>query len=104
MANVDVSLVVKTESLNEKRARIHYELVAADTVVVEYGYRDMSVGMRGEDTVKFMARVPVSALWSEQSPTRLKLNFKTQVEGRYAEYYSLPTTFRNSRMSKGGFR
>lgn len=101
MANVDVSLVVKTESLNEKRARIHYELVAADTVVVEYGYRDMSVGMRGEDTVKFMARVPVSALWSEQSPTRLKLNFKTQVEGRYAEYYSLPTTFRELSYKQG---
>lgn len=101
MANVDVSLVVKTESLNEKRARIHYELVAADTVMVEYGYRDISVGMRGEDTVKFMARIPVSMLWSEQSPTQLDLNVKTQVEGRYAEYYSLPTSFRELTYDQG---
>lgn len=101
MANVDVSLVVKTESLNEKRARIHYELVAADTTVVEYGYRDITVGMRGEDTVKFMARVPVKSLWSESSPTLYRLNFKTQVEGRYAEYYSLPVALREISVEQG---
>ena len=77
MANVDVSLVVKTESLNEKRARIHYELVAADTVVVEYGYRDMSVGMRGEDTVKFMVdnlRVKYPALITNVIPEIIPYN------------------------------
>lgn len=94
MANVEVALVVKTESLNEKRARIHYELVVADTTVVEHGYRDMAVGMRGEDTVKFMARIPVATLWSDKAPSLLKVNFKTQVEGRYAEYYSQQAAFR----------
>lgn len=93
MANVELGLVVKTESLNAKKARIYYELVAADTTLIEQGYRDVTLRMRGEDTVKFMARIPTTTLWSSQSPTLHRLNAKTQIDGRYAEYHSYPIAF-----------
>ncbi|MBP3290259.1 MAG: hypothetical protein J6L75_04750 [Alistipes sp.] len=93
-ANVEVGLVVKTESLNAKRARIHYELVAADTTVVTYGHRDVELQMRGQDTVKFMARIPRSELWSADNPVRYRVNVMTQIEGRKVEYQSHWVGFR----------
>ena len=94
LATVEVGMVVKTESLNPKKARIHYELMAPDTTVVTYGHRDIELGMRAEDTVKIMAQIPREALWSTLSPTLYRLNLKTQIEGRYAEYQTHLIGFR----------
>lgn len=94
-ANVEVGLVVKTESLNAKKARIHYELISADTTVVTYGHRDVELQMRGQDTVKFMARIPYDQLWSAESPTRYRVNVTTQIEGRKVEYQSHWVGFRS---------
>lgn len=94
MANVEVGLVVKTEALNPKKARVHYELISRDTTIVEHGYRDVYLEQKGEDTVKFMARIPAKELWSADSPTLYKVNIKTQIEGRYAEYQSHSIGFR----------
>lgn len=93
-ANVEVGLVVKTESLNAKKARIHYELMSADTTVVTYGHNDVMLRMRGQDTVKFMARIPRSGLWSSENPVRYRVNVVTQIEGRKVEFQSQWVGFR----------
>lgn len=101
-ANVSVGMVVKTESLNAKKARIHYELVAmADTTTVTYGHRDITLQMRGEDTIKFMARIPRAALWSAEHPVRYRVNIMTQIEGRKAEFQSHPIGFRTVEQRDG---
>ena len=101
-AIVEVGMVVKTESLNPKKARIHYELIAPDTTVVTYGHRDIELDMRGEDTVKIMAQIPYAMTWSADSPTRYRLNVKTQIEGRYAEYQSHMIGFREVEQNEAG--
>lgn len=101
-ANVEVGLIVKTESLNPKTARIHYELIAPDTTVVTQGYKDVTLGMRGEDTVKFMARIPYVLTWCANMPVRYRLNIKTQIEGRYAEYQSRMIGFRDIDINEEG--
>ena len=101
-ANVEVWLIVKTESLNPKTARIHYELIAPDTTVVNQGYKDVTLGMRGEDTVKFMARIPYVLTWCADMPVRYRLNIKTQIEGRYAEYQSRMIGFRDIDINEEG--
>lgn len=101
-ANVEVGLIVKTESLNPKTARIHYELITPDTTVVTQGYKDVTLGMRGEDTVKFMARIPYVLTWCADMPVRYRLNIKTQIEGRYAEYQSRMIGFRDIDINEEG--
>lgn len=93
-ANVELGLVVKTETLNPKKARIHYELLAPDTTVVTYGHRDITIGMRGEDTIKFTAQIPYALTWCAEMPVRYRLNVRTQVEGRNVEYQSHMIGFR----------
>ena len=101
-ATVEVGLVVKTESLNPKTARIHYELIAPDTTVVTHGYKDVTLGMRGEDTVKFMASIPYVLTWCADMPVRYRLNVKTQIEGRFAEYQSHMIGFRTVETDDNG--
>ena len=94
--------MVKTESLNPKTARIHYELIAPDTTVVTHGYKDVTLGMRGEDTVKFMASIPYVLTWCADMPVRYRLNVKTQIEGRFAEYQSHMIGFRTAETDDNG--
>ena len=101
-ANVELGLVVKTETLNPKKARVHYELVAPDTTVVTYGHRDVTLGMRGEDTIKFTAQIPYALTWCAEMPVRYRLNIRTQVEGRNVEYQSHMIGFRTVEANEEG--
>lgn len=100
-ANIDVGIIVKTETLNPKKARIHYELIAPDTTIVTYGHSDLTLGMREEDTVKLTALIPRQTTWSADSPMRYRLNVKTQIEGRYVEYQSHMIGFRDVEYATG---
>ena len=101
-ALVEVGMVVKTETLNPKKARIHYELIAPDTTVVTNGYKDVTLGMREEDTIKFMANIPYVYTWCADMPVRYRLNIKTQIEGRYVEYQSHMLGFRTVETNEAG--
>ena len=101
-ALVEVGMVVKTETLNPKKARIHYELIAPDTTVVTNGYKDITLGMREEDTIKFMTNIPYVYTWCADMPVRYRLNIKTQIEGRYVEYQSHMLGFRTVETNEAG--
>ena len=93
-AIAEFNLVVKTDALNPKSARIEYELFAPDATRLTYGYKDLSLEMRGEDTVSFATVVPAKWLWSIHNPTLLNLVVRNKVEGRYAENIAVPIGLR----------
>ncbi len=93
-AIAEFNIVVKTDALNPKSSRIHYELLAPDSSRLTHGYRDITLEMRGEDTVSFAAVVPAKLLWSIHNPTLLRLVVRNQVEGRYAENIAVPIGLR----------
>lgn len=90
----EVGMVVKTDALNPKTARIHYELRDTTGRVVKSGFQDITLSMRKEDTLRFVTSIPKDMLWSPESPVTYKLIVKTQIEGRYAEYLAFQTGFR----------
>lgn len=101
-ANVELAFIVKTESLNAKKARIHYEILAPDTTVVTYGHRDVELDMKREDTIKVMTQIPYELTWCADMPVRYRLNLKTQIEGRYVEYQTHLLGFRDIRHDENG--
>ena len=101
-ANVELGFVVKTESLNPKKARIHYEILAPDTTVVTYGHRDVELDMKREDTIKILTQIPYELTWCADMPVRYRLNLKTQIEGRYVEYQTHLLGFRDVKHSENG--
>lgn len=92
--NGEIGVVVKTEALNPKKAKIHYELLAAPGIVAASGNREITLDMRGEDTIRFVVPIPDSMLWDARLPRRYTLRLKTQTEGRYTEYLSQQVGFR----------
>lgn len=90
----EVAMIVKSDALNPKTARIHYELRDTSDRTVKTGFQDITLSMRGEDTLRFVTGVPQEMLWSAESPTRYDLLIKTQIEGRNAEFLRFRPGFR----------
>ena len=97
----EIGLVIKTDALNPKKSRISYELLAADTARLAYGYKDITLDMRGEDTVKFATVVPKENLWSAANPVMLTLVVRNRIEGKYVETAALPIGLREETYSAG---
>ncbi len=97
----EVGVVVKCDALNEKSARIRYELIDTAGVVVKQGFSDVRLRMRGEDTLRFVYAVPQHLLWSPDSPLHYRLRLSTQTLGRYTEYLNLPVAFRQVELVEG---
>ena len=84
-AMAEIGIVMKSEMLNPKDMRIHYELLVRDSVRLHYGVKELTLDMRQEDTVRFAVRLPDSCLWSLRKPHLLRLDVRTQNNGRYLE-------------------
>ncbi len=89
----EVAIIVKSDALNEKSARIDYSLTDTAGRRVEQGFGEMRLRMRGEDTLRFTTPIPDSLLWSPDSPTRYRLTLSTRSLGRYTEYLDLEVGF-----------
>ena len=94
IATAEVGIVVKSYSLNPRSARIFYELADPAGRTVAHGQTDLTLEMRGEDTVRFLASVPDTLLWSRERPQHYTLRVRTQREGRFTEYHRYPIGLR----------
>lgn len=97
----EVGLVIKTGSLNPRTTRVYYELLTPAGRIAAVGQEDMTLDMRREDTLRFLARIPADSLWSTNKPQRYTLRVKTQHEGRYNEYTEHKLGFRTVEMHDG---
>lgn len=93
-AVAEVGIVVKSSALNPRTSRIYYDLLTPTGETAATGHKELTLDMRREDTLRFLARIPANLLWSAELPTLYTLRLKTQHEGRYVEYLELPLGFR----------
>ena len=84
----EFAIPMKCDALNEKSTRLHYTLRLDDSTVVTEGYREMTLDMRREDTVRFACVVPKNMLWSASNPTMLRLEVESRIDNRIAECVS----------------
>ena len=101
-ATAEIGLVVKSSALNPRTSRIHYELLTPEGQRITGGAQDITLDMRREDTIRFLAALPDTLLWSPQHPVRCTLQLKTQHEGRFVEYLELPVGFREIAVDGSG--
>lgn len=100
-ANTEIGIVVKSYALNPRTVRIYYELLNPIGEPIAQGHSDLTLRMRGEDTVRFLATLPDTLLWSASKPQHHTLRLRTQQEGRFLEYHSLPLGLRAIAMHDG---
>lgn len=97
----EVGLVVRSGALNPRTSRIHYELLTPAGETAAAGHKEMTLDMRREDTLRFLARIPDNLLWRAELPTHYTLRLRTQHEGRYGEYVELRVGFRTVDLKDG---
>lgn len=100
-ATAEVAIIVKSSALNPRSSRIHYALLSPSGEEVANGTRDITLEMRGEDTLRFVSRIPQSFLWSPRTPMFYTLRLRTQHEGRFMEYIDLGIGFRALNFDQG---
>ena len=100
-ATAEVGVIVKSDALNPRTSRIHYELLTPDGTTAAAGHGDMTLDMRREDTLRFLVRIPDTLQWSPAHPVRYTLRLKTQHEGRYMEFLEEEIGFRTVEMRDG---
>lgn len=98
----EVGIVVKSNALNPRTSRFHYELLTPDGQTAATGYKDLTLDMRREDTLRLLSRIPNNLLWSAELPTQYTLRLRTQHEGRVAEYIEYPLGFRTVEVDQKG--
>ncbi|MDE5963547.1 MAG: hypothetical protein K2G58_05950 [Alistipes sp.] len=101
-ASAEIGLVVKSSALNLRTSRIHYELLNPAGGRIAGGTQSITLDMRREDTLRFLATIPDTLLWSPEKPVRCTLQLKTQHEGRFVEYLELPVGFREIEVDRTG--
>ncbi len=97
----EFAVPVKCDALNRKEMRMHYALRLNDTTVVAEGYREMTLDMRREDTIRFACVVPAKALWSAKSPTMLRLDLESRIDNRIVECVSRKVGLREQKLRNG---
>ena len=97
----EFAIPVKCNSLNPKELRMHYTLRMGDSLVVAEGYRELTLDMRREDTLRFACVVPAKALWSQKSPKSLRLDLENSIDNRIAECVSQSVGLRQIAINEG---
>lgn len=84
----EVAIPIKCDALNPKSMRLHYALRLSDSTLVTEGYRELTLDMRREDSLRFACIVPAKALWRADAPTQLRLDLESRIENRIVECVS----------------
>lgn len=103
VVNIDFGAIMHNQTLGEKTSRIYYELNLNDTIRLNAGHLDVTLGMYGVDTMRFGAPIPDSVLWSSNRPTQLSLRLKNRIAGRDVEFYDIPLYLRELSYKSGTF-
>ncbi len=100
--NASIAIIVKSEALNARTSRINYELLSPTGEVVQRGNSDVSLSMRGEDSIRLFVPLPISQAWSAENPALYRLNISTQYRGRQLEYQSYQLGLRSLEVDPQG--
>ncbi|MDR2936571.1 MAG: DUF4981 domain-containing protein [Rikenellaceae bacterium] len=91
---LDFAAVVKSHFLQNKSAKVFFELLAPDGKILNTANQEVFLQLRGEDTVRFNALVANVDAWSAESPTLYTVVTRLQYEGRNVEYIATKVGFR----------
>ena len=92
-AIAEVGIVVKSDALNTRTSHLYYTLESPLGERVFMGHQEVTLNLKGEDTLRFLARIPYPMMWSDRNPKRYTLRVKTQHEGRFVEFVKMEIGF-----------
>lgn len=98
---LETALLLKTQLLNTHKVKIYYDLFDPQGNLVNQANKEIEVGMRSEDTVRFTATILDVKQWNSETPNLYTVLYRIQREGRFTEYVALKAGFRTVEIKEG---
>lgn len=92
---LETAMLLKTQLLNPHPVKVHYDLYNPDGQLVNSGVKDVEVGLKAEDTVRFTASIPNVLKWNAETPNLYTIMYRIQRNGRFTEYVACKIGFRS---------
>ncbi len=84
----EFKIAIKCHALGERTSTIYYSLNRENGEIVSFANKNITLSMRGEETISFFAKIPKSEGWSSENPQLFTLSLKTMYEGRFLEIHN----------------
>ena len=91
---LETAMLLKTQLLNPFPVTVYYDLYDPQGKLVNSNFRDVEVGMRVEDTIRFTASIPNVVKWTAEQPNLYTILYRIKREGRFSEYVACRVGFR----------
>lgn len=91
---LETAMLLKTQLLNPFSVTVYYDLYDPEGKRVNSDFRDVEMGMRLEDTVRFTASIPNVRKWTAEEPNLYTILYRIKREGRFTEYVACRVGFR----------
>lgn len=91
---LETALLLRTELLNPHQVTVYYDLYDPDGKIVNKAFRDVTLGMRSEDTIRFTATIFNVRKWTSETPELYTIVYRVKREGRFTEYSAVKVGFR----------
>lgn len=91
---LETAMLLKTQLLNPFPVTVYYDLYDPQGKLVNSNFREVEVGMRIEDTVRFTASIPNVVKWTAEQPNLYTILYRIKREGRFTEYVACRVGFR----------
>lgn len=98
---LETALLLKTQLLNTHKVTVYYDLFDPNGELVNQNSKEIEVGLRGEDTVRFSATILNVKQWNAETPNLYTIAYRIQREGRFTEYVTLKAGFRTVEIANG---
>lgn len=92
---LETSMLMKSELMNPHKITVYYDLYDRHGKLVNQASRDVEIGFKGEDTIRFTATIMGVEKWTAETPSLYTLIYRIKRDGRFTEYIARRIGFRN---------
>lgn len=98
---LETALLIKTQLLNPHKVTVFYDLYDPKGELVNQASKEVELGMRGEDTVRFTATILDVKHWNAETPNLYTIAYSIKRIDRFTEYITVKSGFRTVGIEKG---
>lgn len=98
---LETALLLKTQLVNPHKVTVYYDLYDPQGALVNQASREVELGLRTEDTVRFTATILNVKQWNSETPNLYTILYRIKREGRWTEYVAVKIGFRTVEIAKG---
>ncbi|CDN31146.1 Beta-galactosidase [Mucinivorans hirudinis] len=98
---LETALLLKTQLLNPHTVTVYYDLYDPDGNLVNQAQKDVQIGMRYQDTVRFTATILDVKQWSDETPNLYTILYRIKRDTKWSEFIAVKSGFRTVEIKDG---